>query len=230
MAIAKSSGQWILTPLTLGIITILPYVFIRLFLLLILAIIWFIITGVFVLFFRDPERVPPANINYILAPADGKINKIEICNSSQNTSEALKDSGIAGSFIRISTFMNIHNVHVNRAPMDGKIIKIDHKLGTFKPAFNKDSDENERVIITMNTKLGTIKVIQIAGIFARRIVPYIEKNSIVRKGERIGIIRFGSRVDLILPCSKVKVKIKVGDKVNAGSSIVAKIIQGTATD
>jgi phosphatidylserine decarboxylase len=201
MAIAKGGLNWILVPLTLGIMSIVPYILINLFYLLILAILWFLVAGFFVIFFRDPARVPPKDPSLIVAPADGGgKNKVRIC-----------------------TFMNVHNVHVNRMPIDGQILKITHKLGGFKPAYDKDSDQNERVEITVKTKLGKVEIVQIAGILARRIVPYIKETQKLNRGQRIGIIRLGSRVDLILPENKVKLKVKNGMNVQAGTSVIAKI-------
>ncbi len=209
MPLAKGSISWIVIPLTLGIISVVPYLIINLIYLLLLAIAWFILTGFFMIFFRDPERVPPENPKYIVAPADGKIMAVE----KQQTKS-----------YKITTFMNVHNVHVNRVPIDGKISNVTHKMGGFKPAFDKDSDQNERVIITMTTKLGTVEIIQIAGILARRIVPYVTKDQNVSRGERLGIIRFGSRVDLIVPAARIKPNVKPGDRVHAGVSIIAKMV------
>ncbi|PKK81836.1 MAG: phosphatidylserine decarboxylase family protein [Thermoplasmata archaeon HGW-Thermoplasmata-2] len=155
-------------------------------------------------FFRDPERKIGEGI---VAPADGKISRIDH-----------PEEG----YVRICTFMNVHNVHVNRAPMSGKVISVEHIDGKHIPAFDKDSDTNERVIIVMDTKIGNVKIVQIAGAFARRIVPYIEAGHTVEKGERIGIIRLGSRVDLWLPKEKVNLKVKEGDRVKAGETTIAE--------
>ena len=120
--------------------------------------------------------------------------------------------------------MNIHNVHVNRMPIDGIIRETIHLPGSHLPAFKKESEKNERFIIKIKTSIGMIKITQIAGTLARRIVPYIKKDDIIKKGEKIGIIRLGSRVDLYLPNNKyLKYKVKKGDKLNAGESSVAKI-------
>jgi phosphatidylserine decarboxylase len=119
--------------------------------------------------------------------------------------------------------MNIYNVHVNRIPLDGTVKDIVHIHGIHLPAFKKESEKNERVITTIETKIGTIKIIQIAGTIARRIVPYIKKGDKLKKGEKIGIIRFGSRVDIFLPTNKIKkINIKVGDIVKAGETTIAE--------
>ena len=167
-------------------------------------------TGILVIFFRDPERIIGAGI---VTPADGKI--VEISKEKNSNSE---------EFTRISTFMNIYNVHVNRMPYDGKINDIFHLSGSHIPAFKKESDKNEQLIAVIDTKYGNIKVIQIAGTIARRIVSYIKIGDNLKKGEKIGIIRFGSRVDIYLPNKKLKnICVKVGEIVKAGETTIAEI-------
>jgi phosphatidylserine decarboxylase len=164
----------------------------------------------FIVFFRDPDR----NIgNDIVAVADGKIREIS----------NVKDKDI-GECIKISTFMNIHNVHVTRMPISGKTLSIDHYKGKHIPAFKKESGKNERVVSIIKTDIGKIKIIQIAGTVARRIVPYFKQNEYIEKGEKIGLIRMGSRVDLYLPTKIVKtITISVNDRLKAGESTVAKL-------
>jgi len=116
----------------------------------------------------------------------------------------------------IAIFMSPLNVHVNRAPLAGRVVKIDHVRGGFKPAFNKESEENERVVTVLATSIGNVKIIQIAGIVARRIVPYISQGQKLLKGQKIGMIRFGSRVDLFLPLDIFKPQIVPGQKIKAG--------------
>jgi len=170
----------------------------------------FLLTIFFLMFFRDPER----NIaKGIVACADGKIREIS----------DLKDKDI-GESVKISTFMNVQNVHVNRMIFDGKIMSVRHISGMHLPAFKKESDKNERVIIIADTIIGKVKIVQIAGTLARRIVPYIKKGDNVKKGNRIGIIRLGSRVDVYLPKEKIKkICVKVGNRVKAGEDSVAEI-------
>jgi phosphatidylserine decarboxylase len=198
--IAKGTIHLILTPFLLGIICLL--MFPRIKILLFPAIIFFIITVFFLVFFRDPERIIGDGV---VAPADGKIMSVE-----ENDS------------IKVSTFMNLHNVHVNRAPFDGKIISIEHISGRHVPAYRKESDLNEKVVILMDTEIGRIKIVQIAGVFARRIVPYVKKGDVVMKGQRIGIIRFGSRVDLYLP-KNIEIIVKKGENVLAGKTSIGMI-------
>jgi phosphatidylserine decarboxylase len=113
--------------------------------------------------------------------------------------------------------MSPWDVHVNRIPYSGKILKIDHFLGKHVSAI-KEKNENEHMITSLQTDIGIIKIIQIAGAFARRIVPYIKENDSVRKGDKIGIVRFGSKVEILLP-DTVSICVEKGDKIKAGHTI-----------
>ena len=158
-------------------------------------------TSVFLLFFyRDPYREIQKGI---VSPADGLVQK------------AIKKNGM----VKISIFMNLQNVHVNRSPINGKVISQKHKPGGYTPAFSKDSNKNERLITKLDTKLGTVKIIQIAGFLVRRIVSYVEQGSKLIKGERIGLIHFGSRVDLSFEESGIELKVKEGDRILAGQTV-----------
>ncbi len=174
------------------------------------SITW-IITFFLLIFFRDPERKTGEGFT---AAADGKIISVD---KIENDEEI-------GKCIKISTFMNIYDVHVNRMPYDGIIQDITHIKGSFLPAFYKDSEKNERIIINIKTSFGVIKIVQIAGIIARRILPYVKKQDKVKKGEKIGIIRLGSRVDIYLPekCIK-KIFVKKNDRTKAGVTKIAEI-------
>jgi phosphatidylserine decarboxylase len=132
---------------------------------------------ILLLFFRDPKRFIGEGI---VSPADGKV------------SEARSRNGRAF----VSIFMNVHNVHVNRAPLAGTVMEVKHIPGGYVPAFNKEAENNERVIARLGTARGTVIITQIAGTVARRIVPYLSAGDRVEKGDRIGLIRFGSRVDM----------------------------------
>jgi len=169
-----------------------------------------IISFTLVIFFRDPKRKTGQGV---VAVADGIIREI--------TDEIDTD---VGKCTKISTFMNIHNVHVNRMPLDGKILDIIHYNGGHLPAFKKESERNERVVLLLKTEIGTVKIIQIAGTLARRIVPYVKKGDTVKKGEKIGLIRLGSRVDIYLPAKKIQtITVNVKDKIKAGEDTIAKI-------
>lgn len=162
-------------------------------------------------FFRDPER----NIGEgFTASADGKIISVD----------KIENDKIVGKCIRISTFMNIYDVHVNRMPYDGQIMDIKHIKGSYLPAFSKESEKNERIILKIKTDFGVIKIVQIAGILARRIVSYVKKHDKIKKGEKIGIIRLGSRVDVYIPEESVKkIFVKNNDKTKAGVTRIAEI-------
>lgn len=215
MRIAQDSKSWIYFFIFLSIIfLVLSLVLIQFnilfIMLLIFSFIFFLIFLFLLLFFRDPNRKIGSGV---VACADGKIRSIT----------NLKDE-IIGDCICISTFMNLHNVHVNRSPFDGIVDNIKHISGIHLPAFKKESEKNERVITIINTSIGNLKIVQIAGTFARRIVPYISKGDKIKKGDRIGIIRFGSRVDLYLPKNKInKLNIKIGDIVLAGEDSIAEV-------
>jgi len=149
----------------------------------------------------------------IAAPADG-------------VAKDIRDEELDGrSYKRIVTFMNVHNVHVNRVPLDGSVERITRHKGKFLPAYKAESIHNQQVETVLKTRIGTVKIFQITGVFARRIVVYITAGAEVRKGEKLGLIKFGSRVDLLIPSSKVKIKINIGDKVRANETSVAEIIK-----
>ena len=194
---ARRCAHLILTPLLLALLFLYFFIWP-------LVIIFFIVFAFFLVFFRDPERKVTDGI---VAAADGVIQKIE------------ENNGV----LRITTFMNVHNVHVNRAPLSGEVKKVERIKGRYTPAFKDVSKENSRVIITLETEIGEVRVIQIAGIFAWRIVPYIAPGSVVKKGERIGIIRFGSKVVVELPAKRVKCAVVRGRKVLAASSKIAEV-------
>jgi phosphatidylserine decarboxylase len=214
MKIAQGSISWILATfiafLIFLILTFLSNQSEMQFIFLFVTVVLFFKIIIVIIFFRDPERIIG---NGIIACADGRIREIS----------KVKDDDV-GDCTKISTFMNIYNVHVNRIPFNGAVKDIIHKNGIHLPAFKKESEKNERVITIIDTDIGTIKVIQIAGTLARRISPYIKKGDKLKKGEKIGIIKFGSRVDVYLPNIKIKkIRIKVGDMVKAGETTLAEI-------
>ncbi|MFE5795767.1 phosphatidylserine decarboxylase [Streptomyces sp. NPDC056503] len=149
-------------------------------------------------FFRDPEREIAQG--RVISPADGVVQSIMPWKDGRT---------------RVAIFMSPLNVHVNRAPMAGTVTSVEHVPGGFVPAFNKESENNERVVWHFDTELGDIEMIQIAGAVARRIVPYIPQGTKVEQGDRIGLIRFGSRVDIYLP-EGVEVAVEVGQTTTAG--------------
>jgi phosphatidylserine decarboxylase len=178
--------------------------------LVVLSVLFFFFSCLLIVFFRDPDRVIGQGV---VAVADGKIREITHVHDAD-----------VGEYTRISTFMNIYNVHVNRMPLDGTITDITHHQGAHLPAFKKESERNERVVVFAETAIGMIKIVQIAGTIARRIVPYISKGQAVKKGEKIGLIRLGSRVDVYIPTKKIKrLTIQVHSHVKAGADSLAEL-------
>ena len=176
----------------------------------------FIIISVWVYyFFRDPERYPINDDNFLVSPADGLITDI----SEKSGPEELRLENT--SFTRISVFMNVFNCHVNRVPSSGKVEEIFYKPGKFLNAsLDKASEENERNYFKIKLNSGEeIIIVQIAGLIARRIVCEVEQNQDLKQGDRIGMIRFGSRVDLYFKNKKVLAKL--GQNVVAGESLLA---------
>ena len=159
------------------------------------------VTGFVAWFFRDPDRELPSE--GIVAPADGTVTVV------REEEDRL----------RVGVFMNVTDVHVNRAPLGGEVRSVEHTPGAHRPAFSKDSDRNERVRIAFEDH----EVVLIAGAFARRITPYVEADDWVERGERIGHIAFGSRADVILPDGVEVADLAVGkgDTVRAGETVIA---------
>ena len=198
----KDGYRFALPPLILGVI--------------LLAFRWWwatvlVVLGVFVLyFFRDPERPIPADPDAVVSPADGRV--VEIVDEQRGAR--------AGK--RISIFLSIFDVHVNRAPVAGRISRLEHKPGRFMAAWEaKASAENEQNLITLLTPRGEMTFKQIAGWVARRIVFWKRQGDEVAAGERVGMIRFGSRVDVWLP-ERAEILARLGQKVAGGSTVIAR--------
>lgn len=205
MRIAKGCWSWVAPPLLLSIVLGVVSWYNSWFLSLFIPV--FCVLVFFFIFFRDPERTIAEGI---IAPADGKIRDIK-----QENNQYL-----------ISIFMEVNNVHVNRMPLDGRIIKMTHFPGYHLRAWKKESEYNERVVITIETAIGHVTVLQIAGLIARRVYPYIKEGDVLKKGDRIGIIRLGSRVDVILPADTIQsIPVKIGDPIKAGQDTIAFLKQ-----
>jgi phosphatidylserine decarboxylase len=165
-------------------------------------------------FFRDPERVGDRGASLVVSPADGKLIMI---------TEIDEPSFVQGRAIRLSIFMNVFNVHVNRYPVDGVVKHIHYNKGKFfNASAEKSSLENEQMSVGIETGGHRVLVRQIAGLIARRIVTYSKLGETVRQGDRMGIIRFGSRVDVFLPPGST-VRAKLGDVTTAGVTILGEL-------
>ncbi len=192
--IAKGAG----TPIVLSFVPSLVLLFFSLIynITIILPAIFLLFPLAVLYFFRDPNRPISKGI---VSPADGRVLTV-----NDNT---------------LTIFMGIKDVHVNRTPVEGRVLETEHILGTHRPAYHRRSASNERQIYVFDTEHGKIVVTQVAGIFARRIVPYVQKGDHLEKGQRFGLIRFGSRVELKLP-SEAELIVKKGDTVRAGETMV----------
>jgi phosphatidylserine decarboxylase len=169
-------------------------------------------------FFRDPDRVTPMREGLIIAPADGRIAAIE-------TVTPPTEMGLGpDQRVRISTFLSVLDVHITRSPVSGKLVRSVYIPGSFlNAADDKASEENERRVMIIEKSDGTeIGVVQIAGLIARRIVPFTHEGDSVGVGERLGLIRFGSRVDVYLPPGKHAL-VAVGQLANAGETVLADL-------
>jgi phosphatidylserine decarboxylase len=174
-----------------------------------------------VYFFRDPPRVTPLREGLVIAPADGRVSRV--VNAVPPAELALGDRAVA----RISIFMSVFDCHVNRSPVTGRIERIAYRAGLFLNAdLDKASDDNERNCFLIRTASGArIGVVQIAGLIARRIVPFVREGTAIGAGERIGMIRFGSRVDVYLPDGG-RPLVAEGQIAVAGETIIADLHGG----
>ena len=171
-------------------------------------------SGFFAYFFRDPEREIPSEPGLVVSPADGKVVRVD---------EVEEPEFRPGPARRVAIFMNIFDVHVNRSPVAGVVKEMRHQAGEYKAAFRPDAARrNEQQALMLESEAGRrVLVVQIAGLLARRIIPYVKPGQQLARGERVGMICFGSRVDLYLPPDG-DIQVKVGDRLKAGSSIIGR--------
>ena len=171
-------------------------------------------------FFRDPSRRVPMDPGLIVSPADGKVEEAEWIETT------------GGSRVRISIFLNVFDVHVNRVPVSGVVTLAEYREGQFLNAMNAESAvHNEQTLVTIDAGNYSVSFKQIAGLLARRILCNVHEGDQVRRGDRMGLIKFGSRVDVLLPAN-VELRVKSGDRVKGGSSVLAFMpanAQGTAS-
>lgn len=186
--------------------------------------IWLFLTTflliVILYFFRDPNRAVINEPGQVIGPGDGEVVEI---------SQVKESSYLNEEAIRVSMFLNVTDVHVQRAPIGGRVTQVVHKPGKFLQAFRPEASEiNEHIAMVIETVYGRILIKQIAGILARRCVNYTSVGQAVHTGERFGLIRFGSRLDLFLPVN-AKLQIKVGDIVVGGVTPIAQLFPETTT-
>jgi len=193
-----------------AVITILFPGWLTIIILILISAVWILI----LYFFRDPDRVPPDQPGLVVGPGDGEVVSIQ---------EVKEDRYIKKECVQISIFLSVFDVHVQRTPLAGVVLKVDHQPGKFLQAFRPEASEvNEYIAMLIDTPYGEILVKQIAGILARRCINYAQTGDQVKTGQRYGQIKFGSRVDLFLPPT-AELQIKVGDKVYGGITPIAQL-------
>ena len=154
-------------------------------------------------FFRDPERTPGAGI---VSAADGRVHGVDR----------------EGDLWRISVFMNVTNVHVNRLPLDAEFVAVGDAGSGHRPAYRSDAARNVRRAYALSTPIGPVEVVQVTGILARRLVSFVRAGAVARKGDRFGMIVLGSRVDVVLPAARATPVVRVGERVRAGETTIAR--------
>ncbi|HME70142.1 MAG TPA: phosphatidylserine decarboxylase [Myxococcota bacterium] len=183
------------------------------------AFLWLGLAGFILAFFRNPERLIPGDERTVVSPADGRViavGEVEDGNGSKR--------------LRIGVFLSVFNVHVNRAPLAGRVVEIVRSGSQYLAAFNPDAERlNVSCSMTLETASGQrVRIVQITGLIARRIVCHPRVGEWLRRGDRYGLIRFGSRTDVLLPAA-ARPRVRVGDRVRGGSSIVAELPAGGAS-
>lgn len=165
------------------------------------------------LFFRDPERSSPTDPLLVLAPADGKI---------MYAGPADPQHAPAGEWLQIVTFLSPLDVHINRAPVSGTVMRVGYHPGTFLPAYHHDAGKNERSEVWIDHGGVTVVFRQIVGMMARRVVCRLKTGQVLAAGDRVGLMKFGSRMDVFLPVTAT-IAVKVGDRTTAGESVLARL-------
>jgi len=189
-------------------------------LLIVAAVVWYathlvgltavpvLLAAFFLWFFRDPRRIAPAGPGLIVSPGDGKVEEAEWIETT------------AGSRLRVTIFLSVFDVHVNRVPVEGTVTLVDYRPGQFLNAMKAESAVvNEQTLITIDTGEFSVSFKQIAGLLARRIICDLKVGDRVERGQRMGLIKFGSRVDVLMP-AEVNLRVRVGDRVKGGISVI----------
>jgi len=192
-------------------------------LLLVAVVVWFgthwilltavpvLLAAFFLWFFRDPEREIPTGDGLVVSPGDGLVQEADWIETT------------AGNRLRVSIFLSVFDVHVNRVPINGTVTLVDYRQGQFVNAMKPESAVlNEQTLITIEGEGHSVSFKQIAGLLARRILCDLQEGQAVQRGARMGMIKFGSRVDVLMP-AEARLYVKVGDKVKGGSSVIAKL-------
>lgn len=165
------------------------------------------------LFFRDPDRSSPGEWTSVLAPADGRVTYV---------GDARAEETPNGSWKQITIFLSVLDVHINRTPVSGKVTRVDYHAGTFLPAYRHDAFKNERSEVWVDHDGVPVVFRQIVGILARRVLCRVKPGDVLAAGERIGLMKFGSRMDVFVPASS-RLQVKVGEQVTAGVTVIASL-------
>lgn len=171
------------------------------------------------LFFRDPPRVSPADTSLVLSPADGKV---------MHAGPARPGEAPEGTWLQVTIFLSLFDVHINRTPVTGRVMRVDYVPGTFRAAFKPDSHANERSEIRIDHDGMVVIVRQVVGVLARRVVCRLQPGDVLTPGQRIGLMKFGSRMDVFLPPSSA-VTVTPGDRVVAGETVIARLARQEET-
>lgn len=206
MRFARGCAPYLAFPVLLTVISLITGIVLDAPAIHALTLILALLSSGLLVFFRDPDLPVGGGI---VSPANGRVSGLHLSGD--------------GERMLLQIFMNVHNIHVNRCPLDGTVASVEHIPGRHIPAFDKEAETNERVITELDTGIGRVRIVQIAGSVARRIVPYISGGEHLVRGDRIGIIRLGSRVDLHLPAARVEMVVKIGDVVRPGET-VARVV------
>lgn len=209
MKLPRIRGEALPWLVGLGLASLALFLLHPLFSLPALALFWFV-----AFFFRDPERRASVSPDAILSPADGRVLEI---------GEVDEPDFLEGRALRVGIFLSLLDVHINRSPIGGRVSYRKYQRGGFHPAFRPEAGvENERNAIGIQGDLGKALIVQVAGVLARRIVCWVSEDDQVEAGQRIGMIRFGSRTDLFLPKARAGLLVRSGDRVKAGKTIVGR--------
>jgi phosphatidylserine decarboxylase len=204
--------------LVFTVITILTLLFVKPFP---IAVIPFLLTLFMFYFFRDPERTTVEGKDLFYSPADGRVILVR---------ETTEDEILNGKALEVSIFMSVFNVHINRAPCEGVVKRVDHYPGRFMAAFRENASKaNEHVTMLLQSGQEKVVVRQVAGLLARRIVCRVKPGDPLKQGQRFGMIKFSSRVDIFMPLT-TQIKVKTGDNVKAGESVLGIIGENKTED
>jgi phosphatidylserine decarboxylase len=165
------------------------------------------------LFFRDPDRLSPPDPNAVLSPADGRV---------MFAGEARPDEAPPGAWRQVTIFLSVLDVHINRSPVGGKVTRVEYQPGSFLPAYKIESHRNERSEIWIDHEGVPVVARQVVGLLARRVVCRLTPGQVVKQGERIGLMKFGSRMDVFVPAA-AGLRVKAGDSVRAGVTVIAEL-------